>query len=56
MTTTEPSLILPPLTTAPEWFKELQTRAWAEYEAEPLPVRTNELWRFSSVKNLSLND
>ena len=56
MTTTEPSLILSPLTTAPEWFKELQTSAWAEYEAEPLPVRTNELWRFSSVKNLSLND
>src|SRR5215813_10884264 len=56
MATTEPSLILTPPTTVPEWFKELQTNAWAEYEAEPLPARTNELWRFSSVKNLSLND
>jgi Fe-S cluster assembly protein SufD len=38
-----------------DWFRELQTRAWSEFEAEPLPVRTNELWRFSSVKNLGLD-
>ena len=56
MITTEPSLILSPFTTAPGWFKELQTRAWAEYQNEPLPERTNELWRFSSVKCLALND
>ena len=56
MITTEPSLILSPSTTAPGWFKELQTRAWAEYQNEPLPERTNELWRFASVKCLALND
>ena len=40
---------------ATDWFRELQTQAWDEFEAEPLPERTNELWRFSSVKNLSLD-
>jgi Fe-S cluster assembly protein SufD len=40
---------------ATDWFRELQTQAWDEFEAEPVPVRTNELWRFSSVKNLSLD-
>jgi Fe-S cluster assembly protein SufD len=56
MITTEPALILPPFTTAPVWFRELQTSAWAEYQNEPQPARTNELWRFSSVKCLELND
>ena len=56
MITTEPALILSPSTTAPGWFRELQTSAWAEYQNEPLPARTNELWRFSSVKCLELND
>ncbi len=40
---------------ATDWFRELQAQAWDEFEAEPLPVRTNELWRFSSVKNLALD-
>jgi Fe-S cluster assembly protein SufD len=57
MITTELSSILsgtrqPSVT---DWFRDLQTQAWDEFEAEPLPVRTNELWRFSSVKNLSLD-
>jgi Fe-S cluster assembly protein SufD len=56
MTTTESALTLSPLTAAPEWFRELQTNAWTEYETEPLPARTNELWRFSTVKYLSLDD
>jgi Fe-S cluster assembly protein SufD len=56
MITTEPALILSPFTTAPGWFRELQTSAWAEYQNEPQPARTNELWRFSSVKCLELND
>jgi len=56
MTTTELALAPSPFTTAPGWFKELQTSAWTEYQNEPLPVRTNELWRFSSVKSLELND
>jgi len=56
MTTTEPALILSPFTTAPGWFRELQASAWADYQNEPQPARTNELWRFSSVKSLELND
>ena len=56
MTTTELALAPSPFTAAPGWFRELQTSAWTEYQNEPLPVRTNELWRFSSVKSLELND
>jgi Fe-S cluster assembly protein SufD len=57
MITTELSSILSGTRhpSATDWFKELQTQAWDEFEAEPLPERTNELWRFSSVKNLSLD-
>jgi Fe-S cluster assembly protein SufD len=40
---------------APEWFAALQAEAWKEFESEPLPVRTDELWRFSSIKNLALD-
>jgi Fe-S cluster assembly protein SufD len=40
---------------APDWFRELQAKAWEEFEAEPLPMRGNELWRFSSLKNLALD-
>jgi Fe-S cluster assembly protein SufD len=57
MTSTEPSSILsgPRQSSAPDWFKKLQAKAWEEFEAEPLPTRGNELWRFSSVKNLALD-
>jgi Fe-S cluster assembly protein SufD len=56
MTSTEPSSILggPQKSSAPGWFRELQAKAWEEFEAEPWPTRGNELWRFSSVKNLAL--
>ena len=57
MTSTEISSILggPRQSTAPDWFRELQAKAWEEFEAAPLPTRGNELWRFSSVKNLALD-
>src|SRR3984957_6918551 len=57
MTSTELSSILsgPRHSSAPDWFKELQAKAWEEFESQPLPTRGNELWRFSSVKNLSLD-
>jgi len=42
-------------TAAPEWFTKLQTDAWKEFESEPDPARTDELWRFSSIKNLALD-
>jgi Fe-S cluster assembly protein SufD len=58
MTSTELSSILsgPRQSLAPDWFRELQAKAWEEFEAEPTPTRGNELWRFSSVKNLGLDD
>ena len=58
MTSTELSSILsgPRQSLAPDWFRELQAKAWEEFEAEPTPTRGNELWRFSSVKNLELED
>src|SRR3984957_14607584 len=58
MTSTELSSILggPRQSSAPDWFRELQAKAWEEFEAEPTPTRGNELWRFSSVKNLGLDD
>jgi Fe-S cluster assembly protein SufD len=57
MITTELSSILSGTRQASglEWFGELQAQAWDEFEAEPFPVRTNELWRFSSLKSLSLD-
>jgi Fe-S cluster assembly protein SufD len=57
MITTELSSILSGTRQASglDWFGELQAQAWDEFEAEPFPVRTNELWRFSSLKNLSLD-
>ncbi len=57
MTSTELFSILsgPRHFSAPDWFTELQAKAWEEFEAEPLPTRGNELWRFSSVKNLALD-
>src|ERR1700756_1446059 len=42
-------------TTAPEWFAKIQADAWKEFESEPVPARTDELWRFSSIKNLVLD-
>jgi Fe-S cluster assembly protein SufD len=57
MISTELSSILsgPRQSSFPDWFKDLQAKAWDEFEAEPLPARTNELWRFTSLKNLVLD-
>lgn len=40
---------------SPLWFQELQTSAWAEFEALPFPTRKDETWRFSNVKGLDLD-
>ncbi len=57
MTSTELFSILsgPRHVSAPDWFTALQAKAWEEFEAEPMPTRGDELWRFSSVKNLALD-
>ena len=36
----------------PQWFVEAQNEARREFADEPYPTRKDELWRFSSVKNL----
>jgi len=38
----------------PEWFTDQQTAAWQEFEALPMPVRTDEAWRFSKLKALDI--
>jgi Fe-S cluster assembly protein SufD len=36
----------------PQWFVDAQNEARREFADEPYPTRKDELWRFSSVKNL----
>jgi Fe-S cluster assembly protein SufD len=36
----------------PQWFVDAQNEARKEFANEPYPSRKDELWRFSSVKNL----
>ncbi|HEY0790774.1 MAG TPA: Fe-S cluster assembly protein SufD [Chthoniobacterales bacterium] len=55
--TAPPSLLLPGAvrSESPPWFQELQAAAWAEFKSLPLPARTDETWRYSSLKALSLD-
>jgi Fe-S cluster assembly protein SufD len=39
----------------PKWWLDLKRDAWNRFAALPLPQRTNELWRFSSVAGLKLD-
>jgi Fe-S cluster assembly protein SufD len=39
----------------PKWWLDLKGAAWNRFVALPPPVRTDELWRFSSVANLKLD-
>lgn len=38
----------------PAWWLELKREAWNRFAALPLPQRTDELWRFSSVAGIKL--
>lgn len=38
----------------PEWLCEMRRKAWSEFESLPMPKRTDETWRFSNLKSLSL--
>jgi Fe-S cluster assembly protein SufD len=38
----------------PSWWLELKREAWNRFAALPLPQRTDELWRFSSVAGIKL--
>ena len=58
----EPALIAPAAFEAvsaklghlPAWWADLKRRAWAHHLELPLPRRTDELWRFSSIQGLRL--
>ncbi|TMP96664.1 MAG: Fe-S cluster assembly protein SufD [Verrucomicrobia bacterium] len=39
----------------PDWFRDQQRAAWAEFEALPNPTRKDQAWRFSSVNLLDLS-
>jgi len=39
----------------PSWWLELKREAWNRFTALPLPQRTDELWRFSSVQGIRLD-
>ncbi len=56
MTTTEPILSGLRVNRFPTWFRERQAVAWEEFVRTSAPVRTDELWRFSPVKLLALDD
>ncbi len=39
-----------------DWFSEQQAEAQKVFENEPFPARTDEMWRFSSIKNVAINE
>jgi Fe-S cluster assembly protein SufD len=40
----------------PAWWSDLKRKAWAHHLELPLPSRTDELWRFSNLKGLRLDE
>ena len=38
----------------PAWWTDMKRKAWAHHLELPLPKRTDELWRFSTIKGLRL--
>jgi Fe-S cluster assembly protein SufD len=38
----------------PPWWLDLKKAAWNQFNALPMPARTDELWRSASVQNLAL--
>ena len=39
----------------PTWFSDQQRVAWAQFQSLPMPARTDQAWRFSSVGILDLS-
>jgi Fe-S cluster assembly protein SufD len=38
-----------------DWFGQLRFEAWKAFQETPLPVRTDESWRFATIKALELS-
>jgi Fe-S cluster assembly protein SufD len=39
----------------PAWFRDEQRAAWTQFQSLPMPARTDQAWRFSSVGLLDLS-
>lgn len=39
----------------PAWWLDAKKEAWQRFQALPMPSRTDELWRFSSLQGLALD-
>ena len=50
MTTTGPDF-----STHPDYFRSRQQTAWDSFAKTPMPVRTDETWRFADVRGLKLD-
>ncbi len=37
------------------WLQNLKREAWAEFQRLPMPARTDETWRFSDLRKISLD-
>lgn len=40
----------------PAWFAEAREQAWQQFVDTPMPKRTDEEWRFASLKQLAFDD
>lgn len=40
----------------PGWLGDLKANGWDEFQSLPMPVRTDEAWRFSNIKAVALDD
>ena len=38
----------------PDWWLESKKEAWNQFNALPLPTRSDERWRFSNLKGLDI--
>ena len=59
MPSTQTTFTTPPAwdhSNAPAWFAKAQTDAWEQFQATPLPKRTDEEWRFANLKQLAFDD
>jgi Fe-S cluster assembly protein SufD len=39
----------------PGWYREDRMRAWRDFEAQAMPARTEQAWRFASLGKISLD-
>jgi Fe-S cluster assembly protein SufD len=38
-----------------DWFRQLQFEGWESYKSLPMPQRTDEAWRFASIKEIDIS-